>query len=104
MSIKAVPMSLVMQGANGKSYMCNLLDTPGHVNFSDEVTASLRFADAILMVVDAVEGVMVQTERIIKHALQEGCAAHHLHPTWPWPQPRGPCTANLPPLPSAMCT
>lgn len=71
-SVKAVPMSLVHQGSSGKSYLLNLIDSPGHVCFSDEMTASLRLADAALLVVDAVEGVQVNTERAIKHAAAEG--------------------------------
>lgn len=70
-SIKAVPMSLVLEGGNGKSYLCNIMDTPGHVNFSDEMTAALRLADGAVLVVDAAEGVMVNTERAIRHAIQE---------------------------------
>lgn len=45
---------------------------PGHVNFSDELCASLRLSDGVLLVVDAVEGVMVGTERAIKAAAAEG--------------------------------
>lgn len=45
---------------------------PGHVNFSDELSASLRLSDGVLLVVDAVEGVMVGTERAIKAAAAEG--------------------------------
>uniref|UniRef100_A0A7I4CYW6 SNU114 homolog n=1 Tax=Physcomitrium patens TaxID=3218 RepID=A0A7I4CYW6_PHYPA len=70
-SIKTVPMSLVLEDSAGKSYLCNIMDTPGHVNFSDEMTAALRLADGAVLVVDAVEGVMVNTERSIKHAMQE---------------------------------
>ncbi|KAM3192358.1 hypothetical protein ACQJBY_069535 [Aegilops geniculata] len=70
-SIKAVPMSLVLESGNGKSYLCNIMDTPGHVNFSDEMTAALRLADGAVLVVDAAEGVMVNTERAIRHAIQE---------------------------------
>jgi U5 small nuclear ribonucleoprotein component len=44
-------------------------DTPGHVNFSDEQTAAIRLADGAVIVVDAVEGVVMQTERSIKHAV-----------------------------------
>jgi hypothetical protein len=129
-SLKSVPMSLVLEGGNGKSYVMNLMDTPGeqqgwgsgeerkrgaegqgdavnertqltqwilhgagfgggaanrrieldvlpclpvgHVNFSDELSASLRLSDGVLLVVDAVEGVMVGTERAIKAAAAEG--------------------------------
>ncbi|EEF29877.1 116 kD U5 small nuclear ribonucleoprotein component, putative [Ricinus communis] len=70
-SIKAVPMSLVLEDSNSKSYLCNIMDTPGHVNFSDEMTAALRIADGAVLIVDAAEGVMVNTERAIRHAIQE---------------------------------
>jgi 116 kDa U5 small nuclear ribonucleoprotein component len=43
----------------------------GHVNFSDEVSAALRIADGALLVVDVIEGVMVNTEQIIKHCITE---------------------------------
>uniref|UniRef100_A0A2P2MHA5 SNU114 homolog n=1 Tax=Rhizophora mucronata TaxID=61149 RepID=A0A2P2MHA5_RHIMU len=70
-SIKAVPMSLVLEDSNSKSYLCNIMDTPGHVNFSDEMTAALRLSDGAVLIVDAGEGVMVNTERAICHAIQE---------------------------------
>ncbi|KAL9688112.1 hypothetical protein QQ045_032526 [Rhodiola kirilowii] len=70
-SIKAVPMSLVLEDSNSKSYLCNIMDTPGHVNFSDEMTAALRLADGAVLIVDAAEGVMMNTERAIRHAIQE---------------------------------
>ncbi len=72
MSIKAVPMSLVLPGCTGKSYCLNLMDAPGHVAFSDELTVALRFSDAALLVVDAVEGVCMNTERSLKAAAAEG--------------------------------
>lgn len=71
LGIKATPMSLVLPNSKGKSFMFNIMDTPGHVNFSDEVTASLQLADAVVVVVDVVEGVMLGTERVVKHALRE---------------------------------
>jgi U5 small nuclear ribonucleoprotein component len=73
-SIKAVPMSLVLEDSNSKSYMCNIIDTPGHVNFSDEMTAALRLADGAVLIVDAAEGVMANTERAIRHAIQDRLA------------------------------
>lgn len=72
MSIKSVPMSLILPSLSGKSYLMNILDTPGHPNFSDEQTASLRLCDGAVIVVDAAEGVMAQTERSIKHAVEAG--------------------------------
>jgi U5 small nuclear ribonucleoprotein component len=53
-----------------RSFLLNLMDTPGHVNFSDEVTAAMRLCDGIVLFVDAAEGVMLNTERILKHAVQ----------------------------------
>ncbi|OQE43341.1 hypothetical protein PENCOP_c003G05592 [Penicillium coprophilum] len=70
-SIKSAPMSLVLPGTKGKSHLLNLLDTPGHVNFVDEVAASIRLADGVVLVVDVVEGVQANTEQIIKHAVLE---------------------------------
>jgi predicted membrane GTPase involved in stress response len=42
----------------------------GHVNFSDEVTAAKRICDGVVLFVDAAEGVMLNTERLLKHAVQ----------------------------------
>ena len=72
LSIKSSPMSLVLQGTKGKSHLLNIIDTPGHVNFADEVAASLRLVDGVVLVVDVVEGVQVQTELAIKHAALSG--------------------------------
>lgn len=71
LSIKAAPMTLVLQNTSQKSHLFNIIDTPGHVNFADEVAASLRLVDGIVLVVDVVEGVQVTTEMAIKHAILE---------------------------------
>ncbi|KAJ3482949.1 hypothetical protein NLI96_g6640 [Meripilus lineatus] len=71
-SIKSSPMSLVLSTSTGKSHLIHLIDTPGHVNFVDEVASAMRLVDGVVVVVDVVEGVMVNTEAVIRHALQEG--------------------------------
>jgi len=50
-------MSLVLPTTSGKSHLLHLIDTPGHINFVDEVASAMRLVDGILLVVDVVEGV-----------------------------------------------
>lgn len=117
-SLKMMPMSLVLPGSTGKHYLVNLLDTPGqccqarssvvafsswgshchrpagHINFNDEVTAAMRLADGVLLVVDAVEGVMLVTEKVGSR----GCLARSL----PDISSRGCLARSLPDI-SSMC-
>lgn len=72
MSLKAAPFTVVLQDTREKSYLFNFVDTPGHPNFSDEVTVGLRLSDGMLLVIDCIEGVTFQTERLIKEALRAG--------------------------------
>ncbi|XP_078475456.1 116 kDa U5 small nuclear ribonucleoprotein component isoform X2 [Lampetra fluviatilis] len=73
-SIKSTPVTMVLPDSKGKSFLFNIMDTPGHVNFSDEATASFRLCDGVVLFIDAAEGVMLNTERLIKHAVQERLA------------------------------
>ncbi|MHA1667653.1 MAG: GTP-binding protein [Candidatus Heimdallarchaeaceae archaeon] len=57
----------------GNTYLCEINDTPGHISFTGEVSRALRGSDGVIILVDALEGVMTQTETNIRLSLSEMC-------------------------------
>ena len=71
-TIKANTVRIDFQAADGETYVLNLIDTPGHVDFAYEVSRSMRAVEGSLLVVDSTQGVEAQTLANVYHAIDAG--------------------------------
>ncbi len=70
MTVKSAYISLGFNYSS-KDYIINLIDTPGHVDFGGDVTRAMRAVDGVVLVIDPVEGIMPQTETVLRQAMKE---------------------------------
>lgn len=67
MSLVSTPITMALPDTRGKSYALTLVDCPGHTQFHDESVAALRLVDGAVVCIDAVEGIMLHTQMLLKH-------------------------------------
>ncbi|RLV95678.1 Pre-mRNA-splicing factor cwf10 [Spathaspora sp. JA1] len=69
-TIKTGAITLLLQDLTEKSYICNILDTPGHIDFQDETTAAILGSDGVVLVIDVVEGLTFRDKKLIDEIIR----------------------------------
>ncbi len=72
-TIKMQPARMHYQGKDGKQYILNLIDTPGHIDFAYEVSRALSAVEGVILLVDSTQGVQAQTLTTLSMARSAGC-------------------------------
>src|SRR6201986_5637211 len=72
-TIKMQPVRMNYKATDGKQYIMNLIDTPGHIDFAYEVSRALKAVEGVIFLVDSTQGVQAQTLTTLSMARESGC-------------------------------